>query len=49
MVNPSKQFPEPLAVGLSRIYLAQFVRVSALASNAVLLSKIVPAMWGGLN
>jgi hypothetical protein len=50
MVNPFKLFPEPQAVRLSRICLAQVVVcLSALASNAVLLSKIVPTMISGFN
>ncbi|WP_160300759.1 hypothetical protein [Bradyrhizobium japonicum] len=50
MVNPFNLISEPQAVRLSRICLAQaVVCVSALASNAVLLSKIVPTMIGGFN
>lgn len=50
MVNPFKLFPEPQAVRLSRICLAQVVVcISALASNAVLLSKVVPSLMSGGN
>lgn len=50
MANPYKLFPEPQAARLSRICLAQaVVCVSALASNALLLSKIVPSMISGFN
>lgn len=45
MMNPFKLFPEPQAVRLSRICIAQVVVcVSALTSNVVLLSKIVPTL-----
>lgn len=50
MMNPFKLFPEPQVVRLGRICLAQaVVCLSALACNAVLLTKIVPTMLGGLN
>ncbi|WP_157644210.1 hypothetical protein [Bradyrhizobium sp. WSM2793] len=50
MVNPFKLFHEPQAVRLSRICLARaIVCLSALASNAVLLLKVVPTMISGLN
>ncbi|WP_426413429.1 hypothetical protein [Bradyrhizobium ganzhouense] len=50
MANPFKPYPEPQAVRLSRICLAQVVVcVSALASNVVLLSKVVPTLTSGFN
>jgi hypothetical protein len=50
MANPYKLFPEPQTVRLSRICLAQtVVCLSALASNVVLLSKVLPTMISGFN
>lgn len=50
MANPYKLFPEPQRARLSRICLAQtVVCLSALASNVVLLSKILPTMISGFN
>ncbi|WP_161497189.1 hypothetical protein [Bradyrhizobium nitroreducens] len=50
MMNPFKLFPEPQAVRLSRICIAQVVVcASALTSNAILLSKIVPTLINGFN
>lgn len=50
MMNPFKLFPEPQAVRLSHICIAQVVVcASALTSNAVLLSKIVPTLISGFN
>jgi hypothetical protein len=50
MANPFRAFPEPPAVKLRRICLAQAaVCLSALTSIAVLLSKVMPTMIGGLN
>jgi hypothetical protein len=50
MANPFNMFPEPQAVKLSRICIAQVVVcASALTSNAVLLSKIVPTLISGFN
>ena len=50
MASPLKAFPEPQAVTLRRICLAQAaVCLSALTSTAVLLSKVLPTVMGGLN
>lgn len=50
MANPFEAFPEPQAVTLRRICLAQAaVCMSALTSTAVLLSKVLPTVMGGLN
>lgn len=50
MVDPFKMFPEPRAVSLRRICLAQAaVCVSALASTAVLLSRLVPMVMRALS
>ena len=50
MATPSHLFPEPQAVSLGRICLIQaIVSVSALASTAVLLATVLPAMMSGVN
>lgn len=50
MVNPFEEFPEPQAVSLTHICLAQaVVCLSALTSTAVLLSRVLPSMISGLN
>lgn len=50
MASPSNVFPEPQAVSLGRICLAQvIVSLSALTSTAVLLAMVLPTMMSGLN
>lgn len=50
MADPFRAFPEPQAVALRRICLARAaVCLSALTSTAVLLSKVMPTVIGGLN
>jgi hypothetical protein len=50
MADSFRAFPEPQAVALRRICLARAaVCLSALSSTAVLLSKVMPSVIGGLN
>jgi hypothetical protein len=50
MARPYDMHPEPQAVSLGRICLAQaIVSLSALTSTAALLAIVLPTMMSGLN